>query len=218
MSLQGFCFFDLYFYTLKSQLRYPSLIPFLTLHYLTGLTLHLSGLGWIPTQVMGVPGQSNPSTESQGDTSHGAAAGQTSPLNSPPFELLTPLLFSTEGLLWVRFVLLRKSCLRWARWPCRWHGSGWQGTEICRQHWKLSPFWLKKQQFRLEVSLLAVSQSSWGPGTCFWSLFSLYHTCKHEDIQVFDILQPQPRRCSKTTPSSWHFCVMNLQVKHTQMK
>lgn len=112
VSLQGFCFFDLYFYTLKSQLRYPSLIPFLTLHYLTGLTLHLSGLGWIPTQVMGVPGQSNPSTESQGDTSHGAAAGQTSPLNSPPFELLTPLLFSTEGLLWVRFVLLRKSCLR----------------------------------------------------------------------------------------------------------
>lgn len=58
VSLQGFCFFDLYFYTLESQLRYPSLIPFLTLHYQTGLTLHLSGLGWIPTQVMEVPGQS----------------------------------------------------------------------------------------------------------------------------------------------------------------
>lgn len=57
VSLQGFCFFDLYFYTLESQLRYPSLIPFLTLHYQTGLTLHLSGLGWIPTQVMEAPGQ-----------------------------------------------------------------------------------------------------------------------------------------------------------------
>lgn len=28
VSLQGFCFFDLYFYTLKSQLRYPRFIPF----------------------------------------------------------------------------------------------------------------------------------------------------------------------------------------------
>lgn len=58
VSLQGFCLFDLYFYTLKSQSRYPSLIPSLTLHYQTGLTLHLSGLGWIPAQVMEALGQS----------------------------------------------------------------------------------------------------------------------------------------------------------------
>lgn len=58
VSLQGFCFFDLYFYTLESQSRDPRLIPFLTSRYQAGLTLHLSGLGWIPAQVMGALGQS----------------------------------------------------------------------------------------------------------------------------------------------------------------
>lgn len=57
-------------------------------------------------------------------------------------------------------------------------------------------FFFKKEQFRLGARLLAGSWSSWGPGTCFWSLFSPHHTCKREDIQVFDTLQPQPRKSS----------------------
>lgn len=64
-------------------------------------------------------------------------------------------------------------------------------TESCHHF-----FGGKKKQFQLGVSLLAESQSPWGTGTCFWSLFSLYHTCNRKDIQVFDTLQPQPRKSS----------------------
>lgn len=79
VSIQGFCFFDLYFYTLVSQLRYPSLIPFLTLHYQTTLTFHLSGPGWIPSQVMEALGQSCKATHQPNpkETLHGKSLPAT---------------------------------------------------------------------------------------------------------------------------------------------
>lgn len=72
VSLQGFCFFDLYFYTLKSQLRYPSLIPFsdLTLSSWSDPQSLRAGLhserGYGRTRA---ENQSHTSPQSQGDTS-----------------------------------------------------------------------------------------------------------------------------------------------------
>lgn len=141
MSLQGFCFFDLCFYTLESQLRYPSLIPFLTLHHQTGLTLHLSGLGWLPAQVREEQGQSCNATHQPGPEE----VLHIKPPQSPtaccwPHELsiLQTSDILTHCLLCILFVL-RKSCPDQAKCPNGWHGSGWHGIEICKQYWKL-PF------------------------------------------------------------------------------
>lgn len=148
VSIQGFCFFwFIFLYTrISIEISQPHSISDLTLSNQTDLSSLRAGLDSIPGYgSTRAELQSNPSTESQGDAPRKVAAGHASPLNSPPFELLTPLLFLTEGLLWVHFVFLRKSCPCRACRPCRWHGSGWHGAEICRQYWKLSSFFSEKK-------------------------------------------------------------------------
>lgn len=133
VSLQGFCYFDLYFYTLKSQLRYPSFIPF------SDLTLsNQSDPQSLRTGLHSKPGygrtraenQSHTSPQPQGDTSCKAEwrpANRRPHLfahvrifNSPPFEPLT------------LFLSVCKSCLFQTQKPDRcsvWHGNRLHGNK-----------------------------------------------------------------------------------------
>lgn len=109
VSLQGFCFFDLYFYTLKSQLRYPSFIPFsdLTLSSRSDPQSLRTGLhskpGYRRTRA---ENQSHTSPQPQGDTS---CKAEWRPAN-PQTSFICPRENSRLSTLWTFDIIFE--CVR----------------------------------------------------------------------------------------------------------
>lgn len=177
VSLQGFCFFDLYFYTLKSQLRYPSFIPFsdLTLSSQSDPQSLRTGLhskpGYGRTRA---ENQSHTSPQPQGDTSCKAewrpANPQTSLIcpreNSPLSTLWTfDIIFEC---VWVLFIPNTKPdrCLVW-------HGNWLHGNKCSFFSYFFFFWWGCTLLTGIVVADILVNI----PCICFWLLFSWWHTC-----------------------------------------
>lgn len=133
MSLQGFCFFDLYFYTLKSQLRYPSFIPFSDLTLSSRSDPQSLRTGLHSKAGYGRTGQRIKATHhpSPKETLH-VKPSEGQPIRRPHLFAHVRILYSPPFELLTLFLSVCESCLYQTQKPDRcsvWHGNWLHGNK-----------------------------------------------------------------------------------------